>query len=128
MDLNPQQIVFQLGIAGLIVWVGYRLAMRAIDRWSEIEKEKTAAVREGFTNITTSVNAHSSVDIASHVALAESHGEVREAVVRLEGKVDATLDWQDRTPVEGTRATSTGIPRTTPMGLYHKRPGSKDER
>lgn len=134
MDLNPSQIIFQLGIAGLIVWVGYRFGIRAIDRWGEIEREKTAAIADGFRSIVATVNAHSTADVASHVKLAESHGELRESVVRVEGKIDAAFDWRERTPVEGVPRiavprTITPQRQTAPRGLYiQKRPGTKDDK
>lgn len=86
--MNLSQLILQLGVAGLLIWVFYQVAMKWLDRWSESEREKNATIAEGFRNVTQSVNAHSAADIASHERLAESHGEVREAVTRVEAKLD----------------------------------------
>lgn len=102
--MSPEQIVLQLGIAGLIVWVGYKIAMKWLDRWSESEREKNASIAEGFKSITTSVGNHSIADIASHDRLAESHAEMREAVVRVEAKLDTLADL---TPVRGIKRPTT---------------------
>ena len=99
MNLNPEQIVLQLGLAGLIVWVVYKLAMRALDRWHEAETAKTAAIADGFKAVTTSVNTHSAADIASHNRLAESHGEVREAIANMAGQLEGMALREQTGPV-----------------------------
>jgi len=89
-----------------------------IDRQGEAEKERTLAIVKGFEQVTTSIQSHSSADVASHDRLAASHAEVRETVKRFEGKLDAALDWQERTPVESR------IPATRTQ--YGPRPGTKE--
>ncbi len=99
MNVDPLQLVLQLGIAGLIVWVGFKIAMRALDRWSEAEKARTAATADGFRAITNSVNTHSAADIASHERLAESHGEVREAIANIAGQLEGMALREQTGPV-----------------------------
>lgn len=108
MDINPSQLVLQLGIAGLLVWAVHKAAMRFIDRWADSEKEKNTAIADGFKAITTSVNSHTQADVASHERLAQSHGDLRDAVVRVESKIDTIADL---TPVTGIKR------RTPPEGI-----------
>lgn len=98
MSISPEQLMLQLGAIGAVLFVVYKLGMMGLDRWSEREKEKNAAIARGFESITTSVNNYSAADMASHERLFESHGEVREAVVRVEAKLDT---FADLTPVRG---------------------------
>lgn len=113
--MNPEQLMLQLGLAGALLYVVFKISMRALDRWGENEKEKTKAISEGFAAVTTSVNRHSEVDNASHARLAEAHGELRDAVVRVEAKMDTIADL---TPVKPMRrqTPAEGIPVTT--GYY----------
>lgn len=113
MDLDVKQLALQLGIAGLLIAVGYRIALVLIKNWRETEKERTAALERGFGTITTSMNNHSAADIASHERLAESHADVREAVVRVEAKLDTIAEL---TPVKG-------IPRPALYGTRGKTGG-----
>jgi hypothetical protein len=99
MTIDPLQLVLQLGIAGLIVWVGFKIAMRALDRWRESEQDRTAAIAEGFRSVTSSVNTHSAADIASHNRLAESHGEVREAIASMQGQLEGMTLREGTGPV-----------------------------
>jgi hypothetical protein len=107
VNVDPLQLVLQLGIAGLIVWVGFKISMRALDRWSESEKGRTEAIAEGFRSITNSVNTHSAADIASHNRLAESHGEVREAIANIAGQIEGMTLREQTGPVRR-------IPRIVP--------------
>lgn len=107
--MDGYQIGLQLGIAGLIVWVVYKVAMKLggklIDHWAESEKERNAALSDGFKAIVASVNNHSVADIASHEKVAESHARLAAAVVRVEAKVDTIADY---TPVRGVERLPRG--------------------
>ena len=120
MSLDPLQLFLQLGAIGAVLFVVWKIGAKLVDRQGETEKERTAAIAEGFRSITASVNNHTSADVASHDRLSASHGELTKAVTRLEGKVDAALDWQERTPVEGRIPQ----PRSTQYGP--SRPGTKE--
>lgn len=100
MSIDPGQLLLQLGAIGAVLFVVWKLGGKWIDRQSESEKDRTLAISKGFEAITTSVNAHSTADIASHDRLAEAHGELREAVVRMDSKLDTIADL---TPVKGIR-------------------------
>lgn len=64
----------------LILW---KVLARIVERW--------IATLDG---VSKAVADHTRVDL-------EHHAEVREAVVRVEAKVDSALDWQRRTPSQG---------------------------
>lgn len=117
MALDPLQLFLQLGAIGAVLFVVWKIGVKLVDRQGESERERTAAIAEGFKSITQSVNTHHAIDIESHAKLAEAHSDLLAAVQRFEGKLDAALDWQERTPVESR------IPvRTT----YGPRPGTKE--
>lgn len=101
MDLDPKQILVQLGIAGLLVVVFYRVAVLLIANWREAEKERTAAIAAGFSSVTASISVHHHADVAGHERMADGLGEVQQAVVRVEAKLDTLADL---TPVRGITA------------------------
>lgn len=49
-------IIIQLGIAALIVVVSYQLARLLIEKWSEGDKERTAAQKSAMDSLSTSIN------------------------------------------------------------------------
>jgi hypothetical protein len=110
MNLSPAQIALQLGIAGLLVVVGYRIALVLIKNWRETESERTTALANGLSAITTSVNNHSSADIASHERLVAAHNELAKSVVRVEAKLDTIAELTPVTPIPKRSATpATGV-------------------
>lgn len=107
--MNPEQLMLQLGLAGALLYVVFKVAMRFIDRWAESEKEKNTAIASGFEAITTSVNNHSAADIASHQKLADAHGQLREVVVRMDEKLDVLADVTPVTPIR-RQTPGSGVP------------------
>ncbi len=73
-----------------------RIAMRRID----VEDKKADAMVAALGTLTTQVNSHHTLDIQSHAALGAGIAEIR-------GKLDEAIGWQERTPVENIRGTST---------------------
>ena len=96
--MDIQQIGLQLGIAGLLVLVGYRIAVLLIGNWRETEKERTAALAVGFMALVSKVDAHHTADLGSHQDIAEG-------IARVDGKLDQALGWA--TPAGGTRRPPT---------------------
>ena len=94
--MNPEQLLLQLGLAGAILFVVYKLGMKWLDKWSEGEKQRNSALADGFREITTSVNTHSAQDTAAHERLATAFYAHKEQAAtndaRIEGKLDAALD------------------------------------
>lgn len=107
--MNPEQLMLQLGLAGALLYVVFKVAMRFIDRWAESEKEKNTAIASGFEAITTSVNNHSAADIASHDRMTTAHGELRDVVVRMDAKIDTIADLTPVTPVR-RQTPGSGVP------------------
>jgi hypothetical protein len=68
-----------LAVTLLILW---RVIVKIVERWIA-----------ALDRIAVAVSEHTKTDL-------EHHAAVREAVIRLDAKVDAALDWRERTPVE----------------------------
>jgi hypothetical protein len=75
--MNIENLIIQLGISGVVVWVGYRLALRLIDGWREAEKERTAAISSSLRDIVERHAAHHELEMTHHV-------DVRAALARIE--------------------------------------------
>ena len=75
------QVDLQLGIFGLVVSVGYKIALVLIRAWREAERERTKVIGDQFAAIVASVDSRAQADIASHGALTDR-------VSRLEGELD----------------------------------------
>ncbi len=66
----------------------------------KIEDKKADAMVVSLGTLTTQVTSHHTLDIQSHAALGAGIAEIR-------GKLDEAIGWQERTPVENIRGTST---------------------
>ena len=89
--MNLYQVALQLGIAGLVVAVGYKIALVLIRSWREAEKERTKAIGDGLTAIAGAVQAQAGILQTHATADIKSHGEITDRVSRLEGKLDQAL-------------------------------------
>lgn len=87
--MSFEQVALQLGLAGVIVMVWYRLEMARLNRQAITEDKKTAALTVGFQSLGNRIDHHTTADLASHAQLLEQVG-------RVEGKFDAVLDGQKR--------------------------------
>lgn len=89
--MTTEQLFLQLGIAGAILFVGYRVALVFIDRWAKVEDRKTTALETGFKSIVDKLDAHTQLDISSHTAMAatfiQMSGGINERFARLEGVI-----------------------------------------
>lgn len=110
--MNIEQVALQLGIAGLIVWVGYKIVQEFLERWSKVEERKqaedtrrTAVFEKGMETLLERVERHATNDL-------QSHGELSSRIARFEGKLDEVLiNLNHRlTPAQGH-----GIARVTPV-------------
>lgn len=79
--MSLEQVALQLGIAGFVILVGYRIAMKLIENWRATEKERTSALTVGLTSIADKVQAHSIADV-------ESHAEMTDRISKFEGKLE----------------------------------------
>jgi hypothetical protein len=111
MDPVSSSAVTQLGIGGalavIIAYVMVHVFKLFISHWNKQETDRTEAYK-------TSAQAHAASlgKIAEQMErltttvgerVADALGDVRIAITRLESKLDTALDWQERTPVEGTK-------------------------
>lgn len=101
-----ETLIIQLGIAGAVLLLGYKLALVLIEKWSEgdlarteahitSERERTLAIAAGFAQITT-----------SHSQLAEQARAIEVGLERLDAKVATVLDL---TPVRGVKIPSQNV-------------------
>jgi len=100
MSAQWQQLIIQLGISGLIVFVGYRIAMRLIDRWTQTESERTKVWATAEDARTKTIQDGFKSDIDAHNEITKAITKQVSVLSRLEGKVDAAFDL---TPVRGVR-------------------------
>lgn len=70
-------------VSGALLLILYRVGSRIVER-----------LIAAIDRLATQVTDHTKVDL-------QHHADVREAIVRVEAKVDAVLDERERTPVEG---------------------------
>jgi len=110
MELDWQQLILQLGIAGAMLFVVYRVAVLLIEKWavaeagrtkamSESEAARTKSVTEGFKAIT---DAHERI-----VDTMNNHQTNELTILNLHAQQLATLTARidtalDLTPVRGT--------------------------
>lgn len=88
--MNWENLIVQLGISGLVVYVGFKVAMKLIDKWSQGDSERTQAIKEGFA-----------ADIAAHNEITKTMIAMQSQMSRTEGKLDIVLDL---TPVRALHA------------------------
>lgn len=96
--MNWSNIVVQLGISALVLFVVYKIGMLLINRnaestkernriYADAEKERTIAIKEGFA-----------ADMSAHQQIAVAMQTLSNYNNRIEGKLDTVLDL---TPVRG---------------------------
>ncbi len=114
MDPELLKFIGGSGVAGVALFILARVVTRVIDRL-------IAAV----DRIAVKVDDHTAADLASHA-------DLREAIVRIDAKMDGAANERDRmTPVEGVPIAHEPTRRTPPRGVpseYFHRPGTKGER
>jgi hypothetical protein len=100
MDALWQQLIIQLGISGLIVFVGYKIAIKFIEAWSRAEAERTKMTAAAEADRTKAIEAGFRSDIDAHNAIVQVLQRHMQVLSRVEGKLDAAFDY---TPVRGQR-------------------------
>jgi len=99
MDFELPGWIVQFGIAGLVVVIGYRIAMKLIDKWSVAESQRTEAISTGFKAITDS---HERVLDTMH-----AHQQAEIGVLNELGKSQAALITKINTVFDLTPAPLT---------------------
>lgn len=92
MDLNWSNLIIQLGIAGLVVFVAYKLAMKWMTVQREAESERTKSFAIAETARTQAIREGFAADIAAHNAIANGMTKLGSHFSRLEGKLDTLFD------------------------------------
>jgi hypothetical protein len=85
--MDWSNLIIQLGISALVLFVGYQIAMKLIDKWSEGDAKRTEYIQEGFK-----------ADISAHQEITKTMQVLANQFFRVEGKLDTVLDL---TPVRG---------------------------
>lgn len=139
--MSAAQLFLQLGIAGALLYVVYRLGDKMLDNQAAAQKrqlavhaaaevKRTKAIGDGFaaitsrlddhgerlTEIKTTIDEHLSTKEAIKQALDEVSGVHEAAVVPIAGD-ESELDLEPPRPL--------AVVRKTPAGGYHVRPGTK---
>lgn len=81
-----------VALAAVLVLVLYKVLSKASDRYIAALDRVAAGQGDLKDALKDALKEHTATDL-------EHHGEVREAVVRLETKVDSALDWRHRSDV-----------------------------
>lgn len=115
--MNWQNLIIQLGVSGLIVYGGIRIALLLIDRWSVAEAARTKAITEGFTGLGGKVDLHHTADI-------ESHRELGEGIAEIRGKLDEARWYRDEFTPVGPPPAPPRRTATPARGVRSPRPGT----
>lgn len=90
--VNLEQLGLQLGLAGLLILVGFKTAMVFIDRWGKVEDKKTDALAAGFKAITDRFDAHARVDQDGHTAIAQAHSAMIQRFIEHKGEIESQFE------------------------------------
>ena len=101
--MNLEEFAKTLGLPGLVVLVWYLMEVRRMKsngeieaRRSHVEEQKVIAMGEGFRSLSQQISAHQTADL-------ESHGEMANALGRIEKGLDIATARADRTSAAGVR-------------------------
>jgi len=101
---------------------GFAVALLWLLRWWMIQQVAAMAkIVDSVANVGRIIDEHTAIDVAHHA-------EVRESVVRLEGKIDGAADERARsglTPIEGVPIARTPTRAQSEPGVYGVRAGRK---
>ena len=98
--MNWENLVIQLGVAGAVLLVAYKLALVLIHKWSEGDKARTEAHTVSERDRTAAIAAGFAQIMAGHGSLLERAQSIERGIDRLDVKVSTAMDL---TPVRGVR-------------------------
>jgi hypothetical protein len=107
-------LIIQLGISGLVVFAGYKVAILLINRWTQMEGERSKAFATAEQARTAEIAEGFRADTSAHRELAKYMNEQTQILSRLEGKFDAAFDL---TPVRGVKEYVTRTVEVADPGL-----------
>lgn len=98
--MDWSNLVIQLGISGLVLYVVFRIGMKLIELQSKTDSERTAAMAKSDSERTEAIRAGFAADIAAHNAITSVMQTMQNQNYRMEAKLDTVLDL---TPVRGIK-------------------------
>jgi hypothetical protein len=110
-------LIIQLGISGLVVFAGYKIAILMINHWSQAEAERTKAGATAEQARTHEIAQGFRADVEAHQVLSGYMNQQTQILSRLEGKFDAAFDL---TPVRGVKEYSMRTVEVSDPGLVVK--------
>jgi hypothetical protein len=117
MDSLWANLIIQLGIAGLVVFAGFKIAILLINRWSQAESERTKQLGESEVARTQEIAAGFRADTEAHREMASYMNQQTSILSRLEGKFDAAFDL---TPVRGIKEYAVRSVEVAAAGLVEE--------
>lgn len=85
-------IFVQFGIGGLVLWVGYAIAMKLIDKWALGDAARTKVIEEGFKAITNSHERVLDRIDSNHILMLQQVHTLAIGVNRLDAKISHHFD------------------------------------
>lgn len=85
-------LIIQLGISALVLFVVFKLAMKSLENMSKSDSERTMAIKEGFAADTAAHQAMAAAIKGMSDQFSTSLLQMASANARVEGKLDTVLD------------------------------------
>ncbi len=98
--MSIEQVGLQLGIAGLLLVVIYRISLKLIESWAKSEAARTSVLAAGLESIVTKVDNYAISDAKHHLDTSERIAKIEGAlmVVLMDRK---TFQTPNQTPIAG---------------------------
>lgn len=109
--MDWQQLIIQLGISALVLYVVFRIFMKLIDHQAKAESDRVLAQAKADSERTLAIREGFAADIAAHNAITTVMQTMQNQNYRMEAKLDTVLDL---TPVRGIKRAhmdSDGVPQ-----------------
>lgn len=134
-----EQLALQMGISGLVITVGYKIALVLITAWQKSDEARTKALIDGDAQRTLAIREGFSSVTDVHARLLDAQQKIAVGISRLDAKISAALDLTPapttippgireaietpsrplEEPEPPSSASSPGLPsRRTPPGGY----------
>lgn len=116
--MTLEAMFLQLGVAGAMLLVFWRLGTMLIESWSRSDAARTETFRAGLSELNATLDKHAADDAASH-------REMTKQVALVHGKMDGIMTERRFTPVEGVPVDQR---RTPPHPGGYRPPGKPPHR
>jgi hypothetical protein len=94
--MNWENLIVQLGISGLVLFVVYQLGLKLIKVWRESEKERNANLSQNEKERNAAISAGFQADTAAHQQLVQVMQQIMRWCARIESKIDTAFDLTPR--------------------------------